>query len=177
MMPEHLLTGGARAQLGYRQKSTHPPPTQRPAPPYRMARANPHRTGGRNRAGSLCRGRIYAAGLALPSAPPRRQGTGQNIARLRPSPRGQQQRARKPAKLLPFFAARLGARHATPERPTQALPISPAGARLNRPDFPIPFFPSHFVALCPNMRARAPPQRHNVDTATKGRSGPIRPVP
>jgi hypothetical protein len=64
MMPGHLLTGGARARLGYRQKSTPPPTPPRPAPPHRLARATSHRS-------ADATGReVYAeAGYMLPDLP------------------------------------------------------------------------------------------------------------
>jgi hypothetical protein len=100
-----------------------------------------------------------------PTVPPlSKRATGQNIGCLRPSPRGQQQRARRDKTFIPFPASRLGARHATPERPTQALPISPIGARCNRPDFPLPFFPSHFVALCTKLARAGAPNTDSVRT-------------
>jgi hypothetical protein len=163
MMPGHLLTGGARARLGYRQKSTPPPTPPRPAPPHRLARATSHRS-------ADATGReVYAeAGYMLPDRPhrPATQQTGHrpehwlspSLTERSTTEGTQGQNVHSLSCLPPRSASRYaGATHASPADLTDWRAMQSTRFLL--------FLFSRRISLpCARTLARAcAPQRHNVD--------------
>jgi hypothetical protein len=142
-MPGHLLTGGARARLGYRQKSTHPPTTPRPAPPHRLARATPHR------AADATGREVYAeAGYMLPDLPhlPATQQTDQrpehwlspSLTERSTTEGTQDQNVHSLSCSPPRSASRYtGATHARPADPTGRRAMK--STRFLRSFFPVAF--------------------------------------